>query len=108
MIDTLKRLFFHRWVPKHLRSDNGPEFVARSVRHWLHESGCGTIFIKPGSPWANAYIESFNGKFRDECLNMEVFRSGREAQVRPAPRTAFPAAHQDLYDCVGNSRAWDC
>ena len=80
VVDTLNWLFLLKGTPEHLRSDNGPEFVARTVCDWLEKSGCKTIFIKPGSPWENPYIESFNGKFRDECLNREIFRNGREAQ----------------------------
>ncbi len=80
VVDTLNWLFLLKGVPEHIRSDNGPEFVAAAVCKWLEESGCKTIFIKPGSPWENPYIESFNGKFRDECLNREIFRNGREAQ----------------------------
>jgi len=63
------------------RSDNGPEFISKAVCQWLKESGCQTLFIKPGSPWENGYIESFNDKLRDECLNREVFRNGKEAQA---------------------------
>jgi len=81
VIKTLQRLFVARGVPGYIRSDNGPEFVAEAVRGWLAEKECTTLFITPGSPWENAYIESFNGKFRDECLNMEVFLNGREAKT---------------------------
>ena len=81
VIEVLEWLFLTRRVPKFLRSDNGPEFVAKAVRNWLAESGCQTLFITPGSPWENGYIESFNDKLRDECLNREVFRNGREAQA---------------------------
>ncbi len=81
VIETLEWLFLTRGVPKHIRSDNGPEFVARAVCQWLTESGCQTLFINPGSPWENGYIESFIDKLRDECLNREIFRNGREAQV---------------------------
>jgi len=80
VIDTMNWLFLLRGVPEHIRSDNGPEFVARALCEWLDKAGCGTIFINPGSPWENAYVESFNDKFRDECLNREIFRSGREAR----------------------------
>ena len=58
-----------------------PEFVARAVCQWLAESGCHTLFIHPGSPWENGYIESFIDKIRDECLNREIFRNGREARI---------------------------
>jgi len=81
VIETLDRLVAQRGAPDHIRSDNGPEFVARAVQEWIGARGCRTIFINPGSPWENPYIESFNGKFRDECLNMEVFASGKEAQM---------------------------
>ena len=63
------------------RSDNGPEFVAELLRTWLHNLGVTTAFIEPGSPWENGYIESFNGKFRDELLNREVFDTVMEARV---------------------------
>lgn len=81
VIECLEWLYLTRGVPKYIRSDNGPELVAKALQKWLGEKGCKTIYIKPGSPWENPYIESFNGKFRDECLNMEVFRNVREAQV---------------------------
>ncbi len=81
VVEALEWLFLTRGVPKHLRSDNGPEFVAKTVRDWLEKSGCQTIFITPGSPWENGYVESFIDKLRDECLNRELFRNGREAQT---------------------------
>jgi len=81
VIEILEWLFLTRGVPKYIRSDNGPEFISRAVCQWLKESGCQTLFIKPGSPWENGYIESFNDKLRDECLNREIFRNGKEAQV---------------------------
>ncbi|MBM4415298.1 MAG: transposase, partial [Chloroflexi bacterium] len=68
-------------VPKHIRSDNGPKFVAKAVRRWLARVGVQTLFIEPGGPWENGYIESFNGKLRDECLNLERFDTLLEAQV---------------------------
>lgn len=81
VIDTLDWLFLIHGVPEYIRSDNGPEFVAETVKKWLAKVGCHTLYIEPGSPWENPYIESFNGKFRDECLNREIFRNGREAQI---------------------------
>ena len=81
VIETLEELFLCRGMPEYIRSDNGPEFIAKELGKWLERRGCASIFIKPGSPWENSYIESFIGKFRDECLNMELFRNGREAQV---------------------------
>ena len=73
VVETLKELFAIRGRPKYLRSDNGPEFACRAVRKWLKASGVRTLFIEPGSPWENGYVESFNGKLRDECLNRELF-----------------------------------
>jgi putative transposase len=67
--------------PAHIRSDNGPEFMAYAIGDWLEAAAVGTIYIEPGSPWENAYIESFHDKLRDECLNRELFGSLREAQV---------------------------
>ena len=61
--------------PEHIRSDNGPEFVADAVREWLGRLEVKTLYIEPGSPWENGYCESFNGKLRDECLNREIFYS---------------------------------
>ena len=68
-------------VPDYLRSDNGSEFTARLVRDWLERVGVKTLFLEPGSPWGNGYVESFNGKFRDEFLNGEIFYTLREAKV---------------------------
>ena len=81
IVRILEWLFLTRGVPKFLCSDNGPEFVARAVCQWLKESGCQTLFITPDSPWENGYIESFFDKLRDECLNREIFRNGKEAQT---------------------------
>jgi len=78
---TLSELFLENGVPEHIRSDNGPEFVATAVRTWLADLGVTTLFIEPASPWENGYIESFNGKLRDELLNGEVFFTLREAQI---------------------------
>ncbi len=68
-------------APGHLRSDNGPEFIAYAVQDWLEASGIKTMYIKPGAPWENGHIESFHDKLRDECLNREIFRSLPEARV---------------------------
>ena len=70
-----------RGIPEHIRSDNGPEFVAKQLRTWLAGVGAQTLYIEPGSPWENGYCESFNGKLRDECLNGEIFYSLKEAQI---------------------------
>jgi transposase InsO family protein len=75
---TLSDLFLEYGIPEHIRSDNGPEFVARAVREWLGELGVTTLFIEPASPWENGYIESFNGKLRDELLNGEIFHTLKE------------------------------
>lgn len=79
--DELFYLFVSRDVPEHIRSDNGPEFTARAIRSWLNRLGVKTLFIERGSPWENGYIESFNGKLRDELLNREVFTTLTEAKV---------------------------
>lgn len=81
VIDQLFQLFVLRGIPEHIRSDNGPEFTAREIRKWLGSIGVKTLFIEPGSPWENGYIESFNGKLRDELLNREVFYTLTEAKV---------------------------
>lgn len=81
VIDVLSRLVSVRGAPRFLRSDNGPEFVSLAVLGWLQKNGIETAFIAPGKPWQNGTCESFNGKFRDECLNMEWFRSRAEARV---------------------------
>ena len=80
VINVLQYLFAVRGTPEHLRSDNGPEFVAHSVRRWLDQAGVRTLFIAKGSPWENGYVESFNGKLRDELLNRELFLSLAEAR----------------------------
>jgi putative transposase len=81
VIDLLFQLFILRGIPRHMRSDNGPEFTARAIRKWLRRMGVKTLFIEPGSPWENGYIESFNGKLRDELLNREIFTTLQEAKV---------------------------
>jgi transposase InsO family protein len=104
-----------RLQPDHIRSDNGPEFTAKAVRNWLNSIGVKTLYIEPGSPWENGYIESFNGKLRDELLNGELFMTLLEAKVLleiwrneynyvrphsslgyrpPAPVTYLPATQQ--------------
>ena len=81
VIDALSDLFILRGVPSFIRSDNGPEFVAKAVQDWIKAVGAKTAYIEPGSPWENGYCESFNARFRDEFLNGEIFYSLREAQV---------------------------
>ena len=81
VIDQLFHLFVFRGIPEHIRSDNGPEFTAKAIRDWLNHLGVKTLFIEPGSPWENGYIESFNGKLRDELLNREIFTTLTEAKI---------------------------
>ena len=79
--ECLTDLFCERGVPVHLRSDNGPEFIANALRAWLNKLNVKPLFIEPGSPWENGYVESFNGKMRDELLNGEIFYTLQEAQI---------------------------
>ena len=81
VIDALSDLFILRGVPTHIRSDNGPEFIAQNLRDWLAALGAKTAYIMPGSPWENGYCESFNGSMRDELLNGEIFYTLAEAQI---------------------------
>jgi len=81
VIEVLTDLFIQRGVPVYIRSDNGPEFIAKRVRDWFERLQVRPLFIEPGSPWENGYIESFNGKMRDELLNLEIFYSLKEAQA---------------------------
>lgn len=81
VLERLAELFVLRGTPKFIRSDNGPEFTARRVREWLERVEVKTLFIEPGSPWENGYVESFQGKMRDELLNGEIFYTLLEAQV---------------------------
>ena len=81
VIDVLSDLFILHGAPGHVRSDNGPEFIAKAVREWISAVGAKTAFIEPGSPWENGYCESFNSKLRDELLNGELFYSLAEARI---------------------------
>jgi transposase InsO family protein len=78
---VLADLFLQYGVPEHIRSDNGPEFVAKAVREWLADLGVTTLFIEPGSPWENGYIESFISNLRDELLNCELCYTLQDAQI---------------------------
>ena len=84
VIDGLFELFIFRGIPEHIRSDNGPECTSKDVREWLGRLGVKTLFIEPGSPWENGYMESFNGKLRDEFPNCEVVDALLEARVLTA------------------------
>lgn len=79
--ECLTQLFCQRGVPVHIRSDNGPEFIAQALREWLNRLSVKPLFIEPGSPWENGYVESFNSKMRDELLNREIFYTLQEAQI---------------------------
>ena len=117
VLERLYWLFLVRGTPEHIRSDNGPEFTARAVREWLGRLQVKTLYIEPASPWENGYIESFNGKLRDELLNREVFDTLLEARVLieewrreynhvrphsslgyrpPAPQAVLPASSSTL------------
>ena len=80
VIDTFSELFAMRGVPRHIRSDNGPEFIAQTLRRWLKQAGIGTLYIEPGSPWENGYAESSHGRLRDEFLAIEIFEGVRDAR----------------------------
>lgn len=79
-IDTLAAVMLIRGVPRHLRSDNGPEFIAKALRRYLERAGVGTLYIEPGAPWQNGYAESLGGRFRDELLNAERFAGLQDAR----------------------------
>ena len=81
VIDVLSDLFVLRGVPEHIRSDNGPEFVAKTVQEWVAAVGSETVYIEPGSPWENGYIESFNARLGGELLNGEIFYTLAEARI---------------------------
>ena len=81
VIQTLRYVFEVRGAPQHIRSDNGPEFIAKALQQWLSECHVRTLYIEPGAPWQNGFNESFNGKLRDELLNGELFTSLKEAKV---------------------------
>lgn len=84
VMDVLTGLFITRGIPDHIRSDNGSEFTAKSIRGWLPKLGVKTLYIEPGSPWENGYNESFNGRFRDEFLSGEIFYTLKEAEMLTA------------------------
>ena len=81
VIETLVGLMMDKGIPEHISSDNGPEFTAWAIREWLGRVGAKTLYIEPGSPWENGYVESFNGKLRDELLDREVFYTLLGVQV---------------------------
>jgi putative transposase len=81
VIEVLSRLISEHGAPTHLRSDNGPEFVSKALLTWMSKAKIETALIEPGKPWQNGADESFNGKFRDECLSLEWFRNRVEAKI---------------------------
>jgi len=81
VLDVLTELMLVRGVPRHIRSDNGPEFIAAAIRRFLDQAGVATLYIEAGAPWQNGYAESFGGRFRDELLNAELFADLREAKI---------------------------
>jgi len=81
VIEVLEYLSLKRGMAEYIRSDNGPEFIAKAIKEWLDKHGAKSILIQPGSPWENSYVESFNGKLRDECLNQEIFSSIEQAGI---------------------------
>ena len=81
VVDVLIDLFKGRGAPRHIRSDNGPEFIAEAIRRWLQRSCVETLYIEPGAPWENGYAEAFQSRLRDELLNVEEFTNVREAKV---------------------------
>ena len=117
VVDALTDLFIRRGPPAYIRPDNGPEGIAIKVREWIEAQGAKTACIEPGSPWENGYVESFNARLRDECLDGEIFHSLREAQILierwrrhyntvrphsasgyrlPAPETTIPMVHRPI------------
>ena len=100
VIDALTDLLILRGPPTYVRSDNGPEFVAKDVRAWIEAVGAKTAFIEPGSPWKNGYVESFNARMRDELLNREIFLFGEggAAHHRKLEKTL---QHKTASQCIG-------
>ena len=130
VLDRLADLFIRRGTPDYIRSDNGSEFTAKAVREWLKAVGVKTLYITPGSPWENGYNESFNGKLRDEVLNVEIFDTLLEARVvierwrqeynhvrphsslgyrPPAPEAVlpYPSSEQTLPLMAKNNLTWN-
>jgi len=117
IIEVLGGLFKAHGVPEHIRSDNGPEFIAKALREWLERSSVGPLYIKPGSPWENGYAESFHSKVRDEFLGCEVFESQRAAtalgaswrrqynEVRPHSSLGYRTPAEFARTCVPSAPA---
>jgi len=117
VIEVLQALFVAHGRPQHIRSDNGPEFIAKGLRAWLEQTQVGPLYVAPGSPWENGYAESFHSKVRDEFLNCEVFGSVREAQalgtawrieyneVRPHASLGYMTPAEFSRSCSSSARA---
>ena len=106
--ETLAQIMQGRGHPCYLRSDNGSVFIAHNLQQWLKSKGTGAIFITPGSPWENGKCESFNGKFRDKCLNTQWFRTLREARVRRKEYNIFRPHRALGYQTPADAAAcWD-
>ena len=82
VVRALKKQIFLRGKPQSIRVDNGPEFISQALDKWAYNNGIDIFFIRPGKPMENAFVESFNGRFRDECLNMHWFSDLRDAQIK--------------------------
>jgi transposase InsO family protein len=100
VLDVLAELFVVRGVPEHVRSDNGPEFIAQAVRRWLERTGSNARYVAPGAPWENGYAESFHSRLRDELLNVEEFTSVAEARVL-AERWQMEYNHHRPHSALG-------
>ena len=105
VIDVLSDLFILRGVPGHIRSDNGPEFIAKAVQEWISAVGAKTAYIAPGSPWENGYVESFNARLRDELLDGEIFYTLREGADRHRELAPSCASKRRLPRLMG-ARWW--
>jgi transposase InsO family protein len=117
VLDVLRDLFVVRGVPRHVRSDNGPEFIARAIRRFLSGAGVEALYIEPGSPWQNGYAESFHSRLRDELLNAELFVNVTEAQAlaaawrnaynhrRPHSSLGYQTPAQYAADCATSASA---
>jgi putative transposase len=117
VIDTLAELFAMRGVPQHIRSDNGPEFIARAIQRWTEQLGIETLYVEPGSPWENGYAESFHSRLRDEFLATEVFESLAAARkltvawredynhYRPHSSLGYVAPAEFAASCAASVRA---
>jgi putative transposase len=117
VVSTLASLFRERGEPTFIRSDNGPEFIAKAVKRWLEASGVRTLYIEPGSPWQNAYSETFNSRLADELLGREVFATLLEAKVlvedyrghynqeRPHSALGYQTPRRSLGRCAASWRA---